>query len=77
MKTIKRLAKNQQLSENQQKIGKKTNFFPKSVQTFRYCHQITNGVLVGTVMAAAGTWWICLYLHTVLLHDMNYEYQKS
>ena len=32
-KTSKNLAKNQQLSENQQKTGKKPNF-PKSVQTF-------------------------------------------
>ena len=36
MKIRKRLAKNQQLLENQQKTGKKP-IFPKSVQTFSYC----------------------------------------
>ena len=35
MKTRKKLAKNQQLLENQQKTGKKP-IFPKSVQTFSY-----------------------------------------
>ena len=34
-KTSKKLAKNQQLSENQQKTGKKP-IFAKSVQTFSY-----------------------------------------
>ena len=47
-KTSKKLAKNQQLSKNQQKTGKKP-IFPKSVQTFGYyCYTITQTVTFAT-----------------------------